>query len=85
MRTWWCSPRGWAKRAAESASLSLEGLECLGIQVDSVRNQALCEEGDISPAELKVRVLVIPTHEELMLARAVTKLLSEVPQEQESL
>ncbi|MHB2018765.1 MAG: acetate/propionate family kinase [Candidatus Xenobia bacterium] len=76
---------GMGENAPLIRSLSLEGLECLGIQVDPTLNHALQGEGDVSAPDSKVRVLVIPTREELMLARAVVRLLSAVPQEQETL
>ena len=47
-----------------------EGLEALGIRLDPAKNEAACgREGDISTPDSPVRVLVIPTNEELVIAR----------------
>lgn len=46
-----------------------EGLEYLGIQIDPEKNQVRGKEMDISAAGSRVRVFVIPTNEELMIAR----------------
>jgi acetate kinase len=50
--------------------LSLQKLEFMGIKVDSEKNKALRgKEGFISAPDSKVKVLVVPTNEELMIAR----------------
>jgi acetate kinase len=50
--------------------LSLRNLEFMGIKIDSEKNEALHgEEGFISTPDSKVKVLVVPTNEELMIAR----------------
>ena len=46
----------------------LEGNEFLGIKIDAEKNKLRGEEIDISAADAKVKVLVIPTNEELMIA-----------------
>lgn len=51
-----------------------EGLRFLGIELDAKQNAA--NASVISRADGRVRVLVIPTDEELMIARAVCKVLS---------
>lgn len=53
----------------------LEGLEYLGITVDWDKNRVKGEEMDISTPDAKVRTLVIPTNEELAIAREAVKLL----------
>jgi len=58
---------------------SLEGLEHLGIAVDPEKNSNLTHERegvDISCSERPVRVYVIPTDEELMIARDTAELVS---------
>ncbi len=46
------------------------GLEFLGVDIDPQKNEATRgKAGDISAESAKVRVLVIPTNEELMIAR----------------
>ena len=49
----------------------LEGMDRLGIALDPVRNEATVggKEGEIGAAGLPVRIFVIPTNEELIIAR----------------
>ena len=51
-----------------------EGLEFLGIKIDPEKNAVRGKEADISAADSRVRVLVIPTNEELMIARDTKRL-----------
>jgi acetate kinase len=52
-------------------------LEQLGIVLDPVKNAAVKgAEGDISAPESRVKLLVIPTNEELVVAREVRRLLA---------
>ncbi|MCX7923806.1 MAG: acetate kinase [Clostridia bacterium] len=53
----------------------LEGLEFLGVGVDSKLNEVKGKETDVSTPDAKVRTLVIPTNEELAIARESIKLL----------
>jgi acetate kinase len=46
----------------------LEGLSFLGVEIDDEKNAVRGQEIDISTEGAKVRVLVIPTNEELMIA-----------------
>jgi acetate kinase len=49
---------------------SLQNLEFMGIKIDLEKNKTLHgEEGFISAPDSKVKVLVVPTNEELMIAR----------------
>ncbi len=51
-------------------------LDQLGIQIDEAKNQAAQgEEAEISAANSKVKVFVIPTNEELVVAREVKRFL----------
>ncbi len=57
----------------------LDGLECFGIRLDRERNRAIrteCEEVQISAADSLVRVCVIPTNEELVIAEDAAALHS---------
>ncbi|MBT8044283.1 MAG: acetate kinase, partial [Verrucomicrobiae bacterium] len=48
------------------------GLEGFGIEIDEAKNAAcIATEADISSDSSKVKILVIPTNEELVLAREV--------------
>ena len=51
-----------------------EGLEFLGIKIDSELNQIRGEEKDISAEGATVKTLVIPTDEEMMIALDTAKL-----------
>jgi acetate kinase len=53
-----------------------EGLEFMGIKIDETANQTRGEEAIISPPESKVKIAVIPTDEELMIARDTLNLLN---------
>jgi acetate kinase len=53
-----------------------DGLEVLGASIDAGKNLVRGDEADISAAESEVRVLVIPTNEELMIARETARLVS---------
>lgn len=53
---------------------SVEGLEFLGIKLDSEANKVRGKEAVISTPDSKVKVLVIPTNEELVIARDTAEL-----------
>ena len=55
----------------------VEGLEFLGIKLDEEKNAAARDEAEISAADSKVRVFVIPTNEELAIARDTLELVSK--------
>jgi acetate kinase len=63
---------GIGQGSAEVRALALQGLECMGIQLDAKRNheaRGFDEVCRISPDDSKVTVLVVPTDEERMMAR----------------
>jgi acetate kinase len=61
-------------------ALACEGLSELGIQVDSARNAAVVgKEGEISTEGSRVRVMVIPTNEELLIARDTFRAVRGLP------
>jgi acetate kinase len=54
-----------------------QGLESFGVVLDPEKNNACrAEEAMISTAESKVKIMVIPANEELVLAREVTRKIS---------
>jgi len=59
--------------------LSCCGLDFIGIKIDNEKNNRidgiLCNEGIISTSDSAVKVLVIPTNEELMIARETAALI----------
>jgi acetate kinase len=61
-------------------ALACEGLEELGIQIDPERNQAVVgKEGEISTPASRIRVMVIPTNEELLIARDTFRAVRGLP------
>ena len=54
-----------------------EGLGFLGVHVDHEKNQVRGKETDISAADSAVKVYVIPTNEELMIARDTLALVTK--------
>ena len=69
---------GIGENSPEVRSLACEGLEHLGISVDENKN-ALKTDGvhEINPAEGDVRVLVVPTNEELKIAIETVRVLEQ--------
>ena len=54
----------------------MSGLDYLGISIDQDKNKiAIGKEIDISTTDTKVKTLVIPTNEELAIARETLKLI----------
>jgi acetate kinase len=63
---------GIGQGSAEVRALSLQGLECMGVNLDAPRNRdarGFDEVCRISTDDSKVAVLVVPTDEERMMAR----------------
>lgn len=58
-----------------------EGLSGLGITIDRKKNHAAVngKEGIISPSKAKLRVMVIPTNEELLIARDTFRTVKNIP------
>ena len=64
-------------------SLICQGLEFLGIRLDEERNQrAKGTEAIISEDNSSVKIVVVPTNEELMVARETAKLVKGLGKEQ---
>jgi acetate kinase len=54
---------------------SVEGLEFMGVKLDNAKNDGLRgKEAIISTGDSKVKIMVVPTNEELMIARDTKKL-----------
>lgn len=67
---------GIGENTSKIRSAILENTEFLGIKVDEEKNsKARGVETDISTADSRVRALVIPTNEELMIARETAELV----------
>jgi acetate kinase len=72
---------GIGENAVAHRARILEGLEILGIQLDTDRNAATVRrEGEISAASSRVRVLVIPTNEEGAIAADTYEIATECSQ-----
>ncbi len=58
-----------------------EGLDCLGIALDPARNEAMKDgkEGEIGKEGSRVRLFVIPTNEELLIARDTVRSILDAP------
>jgi acetate kinase len=70
---------GIGQGSAEVRALALQGLECMGIELDADRNRTargFDEVCRISTDDSKVPVLVVPTDEERMMAREALRTLS---------
>ncbi len=72
---------GIGENAPEIRQRSLEGLEFMGLRLDPERNAAAVDrEADISADGVTVRTLVIPTNEELIIARDTVRLVEGAEQ-----
>jgi len=60
---------GLGENSAEMRYEICKGLEYLGVEIDQEKNKTRGKEVDVSTDGAKVKVLVIPTNEELMIAR----------------
>lgn len=66
---------GIGENSAPTRKGVLEGLEFLGVNLDEERNQIRGRIQEISSDDSKVKVYVIPTNEELMIARDTVNLV----------
>lgn len=53
-------------------------LECFGVKIDPEKNNVKGEEVEISAEDSKVKVHIIPTNEEIMIAKDAYKIVSEL-------
>lgn len=68
---------GIGRKSAQVRSLSLSGLEFLGITLDEDKNNAAGSGSDISANGAHVRLFVLDTNEEVTVARKAKKLLEQ--------
>ncbi len=66
---------GIGRNSASVRAQALEGLECLGIYLDKDKNQAAQGGDDISQPGSPVRIFVVDTNEEIVVARKAKALL----------
>ncbi|MBV1757136.1 MAG: acetate kinase [Dethiosulfatibacter sp.] len=67
---------GVGENAVEIRSKICENMDYMGIRIDHEKNQIRGKLADISSHDSRVRVLVIPTNEELIIARETVKLIN---------
>ena len=65
---------GIGENSATTRQMVTEGLEFLGVKMDCSKNNFRGEERVISAPDSKVKVIVIPTNEELVIARDTKKM-----------
>lgn len=68
---------GLGENSADTRAQICEGLEFLGVTVDAGKNNIRGKEAEISKDGAKVKVFVIPTNEEIMIARDTKALASK--------
>ena len=68
---------GIGRNSASVRALSLEGLECLGIQLDPLKNANAKGGMDLSVDGSAVRIYVVDTNEEIIVARKAKSLLEK--------
>ncbi len=68
---------GLGENSKTSRAAICEYLKCFGIEIDPEKNSIRGKENDIASSSSKVRVLVIPTNEELMIAKDTKELLDK--------
>lgn len=66
---------GIGRNSAAVRQQALEGLECFGVQLDTVKNAAATGGSDISVDGSQVRIYVVDTNEEIIVARKAQALL----------
>jgi acetate kinase len=72
---------GIGENSAEIRSRVSQDMDFLGIAIDPAKNQAAVggKEGDVSAEGARVRTFVIPTNEELLIARDTVRCVKNAP------
>jgi acetate kinase len=68
---------GIGENSSKAREACCEGLEFLGVKIDKDKNNVSGRAIDISTEDSKVKVLVIPTNEELMIARDTKEIVNK--------
>ncbi len=66
---------GVGENNGEGREMIMEGLESFGAAIDKEKNKIRGIEADVSAPDAKIKVLVIPTNEELMIAKETMELV----------
>ena len=69
---------GVGERGIEHRARILKYLKFLGIEIDEEKNNNRAIEIEISKPESKVRVWIVPTNEELMIARDTYEIVKNI-------
>ncbi len=72
---------GLGENSKEIRAAICQDMDCLGIKIDSDKNHVRGQEADVSTEDSSVKVLVVPTNEELVIARDTKKLIRLTPNE----
>jgi acetate kinase len=67
---------GIGRKGPESRETICDGLEFMGIKLDAEKNANYKEEGIVSADDSRVKILVVPTNEELIVARETARVIS---------
>lgn len=72
---------GIGENSAEIRARICKGLEWMGLSLDTARNKAAVggKEGEVSAAGSRLKALVIPTNEELLIARDAVRAIKGAP------
>ena len=68
---------GIGRNSARVRAQALEGLECLGVELDPEKNENAKGGMDLSKKGSKVRIYVVDTNEEIIVARKAKALLEK--------
>ncbi|MEK7396614.1 MAG: acetate kinase, partial [Candidatus Poribacteria bacterium] len=68
---------GIGERSVRGRAEICEDMEFLGIKIDPEKNKEVKGEANISASDSKVQVLVIPTNEEIIVARETARVIGE--------
>ena len=68
---------GLGENSPETREAVCEGLEFLGIKIDAIKNKVRGKETVVTTDDSKVKVILIPTNEELMIARDTAELVKK--------
>ena len=66
---------GIGENSAETRESVCKKLEFMGVKIDSAKNKVRGKEAIVSTDDSKVKVLVVPTNEELMIARETKRIV----------
>ena len=73
-----CFTGGIGENSASSRKNIVKGLEFMGVKLDEAANNCRGKFADITAADSKVKLLVIPTNEELVIARDTLEIVSKL-------